>query len=74
MGVQQKLKDEVKHFGHFQRTVLGKGIQTNTNKNGPDIRAYAKYLLKEGSITEKRELLATLKSRLVYKNKIITLI
>ncbi|MEK7537339.1 MAG: hypothetical protein AAB584_02785, partial [Patescibacteria group bacterium] len=38
-----------------------------------NIREYAKYLLKEGSITEKRELLANLRSRLLYKDKKITL-
>ena len=74
LGVQQKLRDEVKRFGHFQRAVLGKGNQTTTDKGNVDIRAYAKYLLKEGSITEKRELLVNLKSRLIYKNKQISLV
>jgi len=38
-----------------------------------DIRKYAKHLLREGSPTEKRELLANLRSRMIYKNKELTL-
>ena len=34
-----------------------------------NIRKYAKYILKEGNIYEKRELLSCLKSKLVLKNK-----
>jgi hypothetical protein len=39
----------------------------------PDLKDYIKYLLKEGSIIEKRELLANLKSMLVLKDKEIAL-
>jgi hypothetical protein len=38
-----------------------------------DMKAYAVYLLTEGSMAEKRELLANLKSRLTMKNKILSL-
>lgn len=34
-----------------------------------DIRNYAKYILKEGSTQEKRELLGNMKSRIEYKDK-----
>jgi len=33
------------------------------------MRNYAKYILKEGSIIEKRDLLSNLQSRLAMKNK-----
>ena len=39
-----------------------------------NIRIYAKYLLKEGSVTEKRELLSNLRSRLIYKDKTLALV
>jgi len=68
-----KLEEEINRFNKFQNTVLKKD-----NKDTIDIeiniRTYAKYLFKEGSITEKRELLANLRSRLMYKNKKITLV
>jgi len=38
-----------------------------------NIRAYARYVLKEGSIVEKRELFSCLKSKLVMKNKELSL-
>jgi hypothetical protein len=37
------------------------------------MKAYAVYLLTEGSMAEKRELLANLRSRLTYEDKTITL-
>lgn len=38
-----------------------------------DIKNYAKYLLREGTITEKRELLSCLKSKLILKDRKIEL-
>lgn len=38
-----------------------------------DIRNYAKYLLKEGSDFEKRDLLSCLKSKVVLRQKVVTL-
>jgi len=38
-----------------------------------DIRNYAKYLLREGTLVEKRELLYFLKSKLILKDKKIVL-
>ena len=35
---------------------------------------FAKYILKEGTTIEKRELLANLRSRIMYKDKTLTLI
>lgn len=38
------------------------------------MRNYTKYILKEGAVGEKRELLANLRSRIIYKDKTLTLI
>ena len=67
------MEEEIKRYNIFQRSVLGAKEKTQTNYD-TDIRNYAKYLLKEGSTSEKRELLANLRSRLEYKDKKITLI
>jgi hypothetical protein len=53
--------------------VLGATEKLQTNKE-TDIRNYAKYILKEGAVTEKRELLANLRSKIVYKDKLLTLV
>jgi hypothetical protein len=49
----------------------GKGLVEEDDVN---IRQYAKYLLKDGSVSDKRELLANLRSKLVYKDKKITMV
>ena len=71
--MRQKLEDEIARFNIFQRSVLGSKDKVK-NREDMDIRNYAKYILKEGSTTEKRELLGNLRSRIMYKDKILTLL
>lgn len=73
LGMRQKLLDEIKRFNKLQKIVNNKTGQALVEENDVNIRQYAKYLLKEGSVIEKRELLANLRSRLVYKDKKIAL-
>ena len=73
LGMRQKLEDEIARFNIFQRSVLGTTVKSNKDLV-TDIRNYAKYILKEGTVTEKRELLANLRSRIVYKDKELTLV
>jgi site-specific DNA recombinase len=75
IGLKKQFEEEVKRYNNFQRTVLHMNGNENEVPKGQqfDIRTYAKYILKEGAITEKRELLASLKSRLVFCNKKVTL-
>lgn len=72
LGMRQKLEDEIARFNIFQRSVLGSTDKIKKNTE-TDIRNYAKYILKEGIVSEKRELLANLRSRIVYKDKELTL-
>lgn len=74
LGMRYKLEDEIKRFNKFQSAVLGNDTKQKPEDVEVNIRTYAKYLLKEGIISEKRELLANLKSRLKYQNKKVTLI
>lgn len=68
IGLQDKLQDEVKRFNIFQRSILGAkdkiGITSET-----DIKNYAKYILKEGNVNDKREVLQNLRSKIEYKDK-----
>lgn len=73
LGMRQKLEDEISRFNIFQRSVLGATDKIKNNTE-TDIRNYAKYILKEGQVTEKRELLANLRSRIIYKDKVLTLV
>jgi hypothetical protein len=73
LGMRQKLEDEIARFNIFQRSVLGATEKIKNNQD-TDIRNFAKYILKEGAVGEKRELLANLRSRIIYKDKTLTLI
>ncbi|MBP6948758.1 MAG: recombinase family protein [Candidatus Pacebacteria bacterium] len=68
LGMRQKLEEEIARFNIFQRSVLQTTVKSDKD-HVTDIRNYAKYILKEGTVMEKRELLANLRSRIVYKDK-----
>ena len=48
------------------------GVKDKVEVEDIDIRNYAKFILKDGTSLEKRELLGCLKSKIVLKEKIIT--
>jgi len=73
LGVRHKFKDEITRYNKFRRIALGKSKEKNPEPEEFDVKAYAVYLLTEGSINEKRDLLANLKSRLTLKNKVLAL-
>ena len=70
IGIKEKIKTEVERFKKFQQVVLGS--KEKVMIADIDIRNYAKYLLKEGTDIEKRELLGCLKNRISLKNKEIS--
>jgi len=72
LGIKHKFKDEVTRYNRFRKIALGKGKEKESEE-AFDMKAYAVYLLTEGSMAEKRELLANLKSRLIMKNKTLSL-
>ncbi|MAQ77228.1 hypothetical protein CL684_01770 [Candidatus Campbellbacteria bacterium] len=71
--MKKHLEEEVKRFNKFQKSVFGVKESLKTDHD-MDMRNYAKYLLREGSKTEKRELLSNLKSRIIYEDKELRLI
>ena len=73
LGMRLKLEAEVERYNKFQESVLGGEPSNNVPTKKIDVRTYAKYLLREGTVTEKRELLALLQSKLIYKNGIVHL-
>lgn len=73
LGMRQRLEDEIARFNIFQRSVLGSTDKIKRTQDA-DIRNYAKYILKEGSVSEKRELLGNLRSRIIYKDRTLILV
>ncbi len=72
LGIKHKFKDEVTRYNRFRKIALGKSKEKESGETF-DMKAYAVYLLTEGSMAEKRELLGNLKSRLTMKNKVLEL-
>jgi DNA invertase Pin-like site-specific DNA recombinase len=71
LGVKEKIEQEIARFNKFRIGVLGHKKESRNSE--VDIKNYAKYLLAEGTIYEKRELLSYLKSQLTLKDKKIIL-
>ena len=69
LGMRVKLEAEVNRFNKFQNMILMDKNPKRKTKPAVDMRVYAKYVLKEGSAIEKRELLVNLKSKITLKNK-----
>lgn len=74
IGLKAKLEDEIKRFSRFERLFRGGTLVPEGTTEEMDVRAYMKYLLREGSVSEKRELLGNLRSRLVYADKAISML
>ncbi|RJQ33048.1 recombinase family protein [Candidatus Parcubacteria bacterium] len=75
IGMRHKLEQEIERYHKFKNNIFGLEKQENELKTKREInlREYAKYILKEGSTSEKRELMSCLKSRLVLAEKKLTL-
>ena len=72
IGMKQKIKEEIEHHRKFQSGLLGekpKIIKTTDI----DIRNYAKYILRDGALFQKREMLTCLKSKITLANKKISI-
>ncbi len=73
IGMKEKIKAEVEAHNAFQQSVLG--LKTDKIKvKEIDIRNYAKHILRDKPIEEKRALLTNLRSKLVLKEKKIHLL
>jgi len=72
LEIKDKVKHELERYNTFRSAVLGMDDKTKLNTE-VNVRNYAKYILKEGLITEKRELLSCLQSKLILKDRKIEL-
>ena len=72
LDIRKRFNEELKRVTKFYKTFLGIK-QANALDKEFNVKDYATYVLQEGTILEKRELLACLKSKLIFKNKTIML-
>ncbi len=69
--MREKIANEVRRFKLFQQTLLGTKAQVSVKDI--DIRNYAKFILLEGEMEEKREFFKCLNSKILLSNKKISL-
>jgi hypothetical protein len=62
VGIKLKFEEELKRYNKFHRSVLGSN--TKSKHKEIDLRTYAKYILKEGTNEEKRELMGCFRSKI----------
>lgn len=73
LGARHIIDREIERHNKLRSNVLGIKDERKVKEKEIDIKAYAKYLLKEGTIYEKRELLEQLKNKIVVEDKKIIL-
>lgn len=71
LPMREKIREEIKRYESFQQMLLG--TKNTIVIKDINIRTYAKFILQDGSIEEKRKLLSCLNGKLFLKNKIISL-
>jgi len=65
--IKEKIKKEIARIKKFQQSLLG--LTQDIQVKEVDLKDYAKFILKDGSIEEKRELLGCLKGQIVLDSK-----
>lgn len=70
IGARSLIDKEMARFNKLRSQVLGLKEKQKTTEM--DVRHYAKYLLEEGSVDEKRKLLEQLQGKLTLKNKVVS--
>lgn len=73
LGVKENLEEERKRYDKFRKAVLGLKEKDEQAVKEINIKNYARYVLTEGTILEKRELLYNLRSKLILKHKVVYL-
>jgi len=73
LGIKEKIELELERYNKFRYGVLELKKEEEEKQKDIDIKNYAKYILKNGSLYEKRDLLSCLRSRLALKDKKVSL-
>jgi Recombinase zinc beta ribbon domain len=71
MGARHLIEREVFRYNKFRAAMHDKSEEVKADEM--DTRRYAKYLLENGTLPEKRELLSHLKGRIIMKDRKIAL-
>ncbi len=70
--LKQKLEKEVARYALFQTGVLRQDLPQSKKHKDISIKTFAKYMLKHGTLTEQREVMSCIKSKIILKDKKLT--
>lgn len=73
IGAREKLQCEIKRYQNLTYRILGQNKPDDVLLPKVDLKSYAKHVLIEGTIHEKREILSCLKTKLYLKDQKINL-
>jgi DNA invertase Pin-like site-specific DNA recombinase len=71
--LKQKLQEEVARYALFQTGVLGVDLNQSKKHKDVSIKTFAKHMLKHGTMLQKREVLSCIKSKILLKDKKLTM-
>lgn len=71
IGIREQIKIELTRIKRFQFSVLG--IKQEILIADVDIKEYVKFILRDGTITERRELLSCFQNKMILKDKVVLL-
>ncbi|MDR3642072.1 MAG: recombinase family protein [Candidatus Doudnabacteria bacterium] len=69
LNLKAKIKQEVERYSEFRNDVLQLDPEQQKKQLEIESKNYAKYILRKGSVAEKRDLLSCLRSKLIFKDK-----
>jgi hypothetical protein len=73
LGIQHQFNEEIERYYKFSKGILGKTNIDFDKQKEIDMRNYVKYVLREGNLLEKREILGNMESKIIMKDKKIWL-
>ena len=56
----------------FHKSFMGGNGDAKMNAKGVDVQDYARYVLNDGSMTERREFMGCIKSKITVTKKVVT--
>lgn len=68
LGINKTIEEEIQRYNSFRRNVLGISKEDNHN-DIIDMKTYAKFILKDGSLEQKKQLVDCIKSKFIIKDK-----
>lgn len=71
--LKHKLQEEVARYTLFQTGVLGVNLEKAKKQKDISIKTFAKHMLKHGTMMQKREILSCIKSKILLRDKKLTL-